>query len=82
MMQPISHPHSPEKRILLFLHDVTLEERLQTKYRTELSKKESVIDDLSRAVKEKETALTNLGKKNIQLDQKVFEISLLLDILH
>lgn len=62
-----------KKNILIFIKDVTLEERLQEKYKKELRQKEEVIEKL-------EGTLSNLSKKNTELDRKIFEISLVLDI--
>jgi len=61
------------KKILVFIKDVTLEQRLQEKYKKELRQKEEVIEKL-------EGTLSNLSKKNTELDRKIFEISLVLDI--
>lgn len=45
-MQPILDS-SGQKKILIFLHDVSLEERLQSKYRSELSQKDKKIFEIS-----------------------------------
>ncbi len=57
-------PASPtgETHWLLFLRDVTLEDRLQKKYKAELAQKEGYIDELKRAHDELEKYNINLEK--------------------
>lgn len=49
-----------DKNWIVFFRDVTLEERLQKKYRSELEQKEGVIQDLENAKKELENYSKNL----------------------
>lgn len=49
-----------DKNWIVFFRDVTLEERLQKKYRSELEQKEKVIQDLENAKKELENYSKNL----------------------
>ena len=58
-VQPILNA-AGEKNILVFLHDVTLEERLQAKYRSELFQKDAKIDDISLLL-EVSNALTGIS---------------------
>ena len=71
--QPILN-ESGEKKILLFLHDLTLEEKLQNKYRFELSQKDKHISDISLLL-EISTALT--GIRNTQTVMKIVANKLL-----
>jgi two-component system chemotaxis sensor kinase CheA len=56
---------------IVFFRDVTLEEKLQKKYRSELSQKENVILDLQKAQTELENYSRNLEK---MVDERTFEI--------
>lgn len=57
---------------LVFFKDVTLEERLQGKYRAELEQKEGVIVELEKAKAQLEDYSRNLEKK---VEERTFEIS-------
>jgi diguanylate cyclase (GGDEF)-like protein len=69
--QPLSGASADQ--FILFIRDVTLEETLQRKYRDELLQKEGFIEQL-------ETALKDVSQKKNELDRKVYEITLLLEI--
>ncbi len=61
-LQPISSP-TGEANWIVFVRDVTLEERLQKKYRAELEKKEDVIRDLEQAKEQLQDYSKNLETK-------------------
>ncbi len=63
-------PHE-KNRWILYLRDMTLEEALQKKYRSELGKKEEVIVDLKKAQAELEDYSKNLEKK---VEQRTAEL--------
>lgn len=69
-VQPLA---GTKNRFLILLRDVTLEEALQKKYRSQLEQKEVVIKTLEETCQE-------LSEKNTQLDQKVYETTLLFEI--
>jgi two-component system chemotaxis sensor kinase CheA len=60
-----------ELRWIVFFRDVTLEEKLQKKYRSELQQKENFILELQKAQTELENYSRNLEK---MVDQRTFEI--------
>ena len=55
-------PVEPEQHWMVFVRDVTLEERLQNKYRGELEQKEGYIEELKKAQAELEKYSKNLEK--------------------
>lgn len=61
-LQPLASADSDQAAWILFMRDVTLEERLQKKYRAELEQKEDVIKDLETAKAELENYSKNLEK--------------------
>jgi diguanylate cyclase (GGDEF)-like protein len=69
--QPVSGKTTDQ--FVLYIRDVTLEETLQRKYRGELLQKEDFIRQL-------ESALEDVSLKKNELDRKVYEITLLLEI--
>lgn len=73
IVQVTIQPAAQENQWIVVARDVTLEERLQKKYRAELTQKEEVIE----ALKDREKTLESVNKN---LDRKLFEISLLLKI--
>ncbi len=82
--QPIQCERA-EKAWIIFFRDVTLEERLQMKYRGELEQKESIILDLKKAREALEDYSKNLEKKveerTVQISEMNRTMSALLDSL-
>lgn len=60
---------------IVFFKDVTLEERLQGKYRAELEKKEDVIAELEKAKIQLEDYSKNLEKKVEERTQEIFQLN-------
>lgn len=83
-VQLTMQPFSPDQWIIFF-RDVTLEETLQRKYRAELEKKESVINDLVEARAKLEDYSKNLEKmvaeRTAQLSTLNQQLNALLDSL-
>lgn len=64
-----------EKLWILFIRDVTLEERLQRKYKGELEQKETIIEDLRESKKIIEDYSLNLEKKVNERTQELNELN-------
>jgi len=79
-LQPVQD-ESGTPHWLVFLRDVTLEERLQKKYRAELEQKESVILDLQKARTELEEYSKNLEKMVEQRTQQISSMNRLMKAL-
>jgi two-component system chemotaxis sensor kinase CheA len=79
-IQPIQS-ETGDQHWLMFLRDVTLEERLQKKYRAELEQKEDVILDLQKARAELEEYSKNLEKMVEQRTQQISSMNRLMKAL-
>lgn len=79
-------PESTEKNWIVFVRDVTLEERLQKKYRAELEQKEDVIKDLEEAKAQLENYSKNLehmvAERTAEIQRMNQTMTALLDSLH
>lgn len=79
-IQPIQNEQS-EQHWIIFVRDVTLEERLQKKYRAELEQKEDVILDLQKARAELEQYSKNLEKMVEERTQQISSMNRLMKAL-
>jgi len=79
-IQPVQND-AGDQHWLMFLRDVTLEERLQNKYRAELEQKEDVILDLQKARAELEEYSKNLEKMVEQRTQQISSMNRLMKAL-
>ncbi len=79
-------PAAPENHWIVFVRDVTLEERLQNKYRGELEQKEGYIEELKKAQAELEKYSKNLEKMVEERTREITRLNqqmkALLDSLH
>ncbi len=73
-LQPIASDNG-EKNWIIFVRDVTLEERLQKKYRTELEQKEGVISALEDAKLQLENYSKNLEKMVAERTQELLRMN-------
>ncbi|MFP5519519.1 MAG: ATP-binding protein [Bdellovibrionia bacterium] len=71
----------PQQEWLVFMRDVTLEERLQKKYRAELEQKEGLIQELESANKKLEDYSKNLEIKVAERTQELTKINSLMGAL-
>ncbi len=78
-------PASPDRHWIVFVRDVTLEERLQNKYRGELEQKEGYIEELKKAQGELEKYSKNLEKmvadRTVEITRLNLQMKALLDSL-
>ncbi len=74
-LQPLPQAANEEPLWILFVRDVTLEERLQLKYRAELEQKENVIKDLETAKEQLEDYSKNLEKKVIERTKEISSLN-------
>ncbi len=74
-IQPIQNEQD-EQHWVIFMRDVTLEERLQKKYRAELEQKEDVILDLKKAQAELEQYSKNLEKMVEERTRQITKLNL------
>jgi len=79
-IQPIQNEQG-EQHWIIFVRDVTLEERLQKKYRAELEQKEDVILDLQKARAELEKYSKNLEKMVEERTQQISNMNRLMKAL-
>ncbi len=79
-IQPIQNEQG-DQHWILFVRDVTLEERLQKKYRAELEQKEDVILDLQKARAELEKYSKNLEKMVEERTQQISSLNRLMKAL-
>lgn len=79
-IQPVENEKG-DRHWLMFMRDVTLEERLQKKYRAELEQKEDVIMDLQKARAELEEYSKNLEKMVEQRTQQISKMNRLMKAL-
>jgi len=79
-IQPIQN-ESGAQHWIIFVRDVTLEERLQKKYRAELEQKEDVILDLQKARAELEQYSKNLEKMVEERTQQISSMNRLMKAL-
>lgn len=69
-------PADPDRHWIVYVRDVTLEERLQHKYRGELEQKEGYIEDLKKAQAELEEYSKNLEKMVEARTREITRLSL------
>ncbi len=78
-------PAAPDRHWIVFVRDVTLEERLQNKYRGELEQKEGYIEELKKAQAELEEYSKNLEKmvadRTVEITRLNLQMKALLDSL-
>ncbi|MBS1969618.1 MAG: Hpt domain-containing protein [Bdellovibrionales bacterium] len=79
-IQPIQNEQG-DQHWIIFVRDVTLEERLQKKYRAELEQKEDVILDLQKARAELEQYSKNLEKMVEERTQQISSLNRLMKAL-
>ncbi|RYZ86865.1 MAG: PAS domain-containing protein, partial [Proteobacteria bacterium] len=80
-LQMTIQPSGVADQWLLFARDVTLEERLQKKYRGELEQKENVIADLEKARNELERYSKNLEVMVAERTQQISRMNVLMKAL-
>lgn len=73
-LQPITSPEG-ENHWIVFVRDVTLEERLQKKYRAELEQKEDVIKALEQAKEKLEDYSKNLEQKVAERTKEISSLN-------